>query len=186
MKALSILAPVAGLAFMGSAHCADITLYYSPTCPHCHHAREFIENTLVYEYPQLNVTNVNVMDPAHLDMFRDALKQCEYDNGGVPVLVVGDKCFQGYGDMMQDEIRTAIEADMSDADKNTASQNRASMESNAAGFRSSHAERANAIHEYTSDNSAQKKTKISGLGWMYVLLAALVVGMGIILVKRKK
>ena len=66
MKKLSIVSAVMGLAFVGAASAADITVYYSPTCPHCHHARDFISNNLVYEYPMIKVTEVNVMDQANL------------------------------------------------------------------------------------------------------------------------
>ena len=62
MKKLSFLSAVLGLTFVGAASAADITIYYSPSCPHCHHARDFISNTLVYEYPELKVTAVNVME----------------------------------------------------------------------------------------------------------------------------
>ena len=51
MKKLSALIAMCGLAFVGAASAADITVYYSPTCPHCHHARDFIAQNLVYEYP---------------------------------------------------------------------------------------------------------------------------------------
>ena len=76
-----------------TANAADITIYYSPTCPHCHHAREFVENTLIYEYNDLKVVNVNVMDANNRSEFFDTLKKCGYERGGVPVLVVGEKCF---------------------------------------------------------------------------------------------
>ena len=52
MKKLSLLSAVLGLGFMGTASAADVTIYYSPSCPHCHHARDFAINTLVYEYPE--------------------------------------------------------------------------------------------------------------------------------------
>ena len=46
MKTLSIISAACGIAFMGAASAANITIYYSPTCPHCHHARDFINNNL--------------------------------------------------------------------------------------------------------------------------------------------
>ena len=53
MKKLSILSAIFGLAFVGAASAANITIFHSPHCPHCHHAREFISSTLIYEYPEL-------------------------------------------------------------------------------------------------------------------------------------
>ena len=117
MKKATLFGALAGAMFIGNAMAADITIYYSPRCPLCHHAREFISQNLIYEYPNLNVTTVNVMDAANRDEFMATLKKCEYESGGVPVMVVGEKCFQGYGDSMGDSIRAAIEIDMDDAAK---------------------------------------------------------------------
>ena len=159
MKTLAILSAACGVAFMGAASAANITVYYSPTCPHCHHAREFISSTLIYEYPQLVVTEVNVMDGANMQMFQDTLEKCEYESGGVPVLVIGEKCFQGYADFMQGELREAIEADLSDADKATAAENKKALEENAEDFKSSHSDRTSAISEFVvaSEETAKKK-----------------------------
>ena len=114
MKKLSIVSAIMGLAFIGTASAANITIYHSPSCPHCHHAREFISQTLVYEYPELTVTEVNVTNGDQRPAFEEALKKCEYESGGVPVLVIGEKCFQGYADFMQQELRDAIEVDLTD------------------------------------------------------------------------
>lgn len=159
MKTLSILSAACGIAFMGAASAANITIYYSPTCPHCHHAREFISNTLIYEYPQLMVSEVNVFEDANRPMFEDALKKCEYESGGVPVMVVGDKCFQGYADFMQKDLREAVEVDLSDEDKAAAAKNKEAMEKDAEKFKQEHADRANAISEYkvASKDEAKKK-----------------------------
>ena len=92
MKKLSIMGIIAGAMFGAAANAADITIYYSPTCPHCHHARDFISNTLIYEYPDLRVTTVNVMESAnrpegHLRVFRSRVHIClpvREDNRCVP------------------------------------------------------------------------------------------------------
>ena len=159
MKTLSIVSAVCGIAMAGAASAANITVYYSPTCPHCHHAREFISSALIYEYPKLAVTEVNVMDGANLPAFQEALKKCEYDNGGVPVIVIGEKCFQGYADFMQTELREAIEVDLSDSEKATAAENKKAMEENAEEFKNSHADQKGKISEYTaaSNDAAKKK-----------------------------
>ena len=70
MKKTSVISAMMGLAFIGSASAADITVYYSPTCPHCHHARDFISSALVYEYPTIKVTEVNVMDEKNMPKFK--------------------------------------------------------------------------------------------------------------------
>ena len=157
MKTLSILSALCGVAFAGAASAANITIYYSPTCPHCHHAREFISNNLIYEYPKITVTEVNVMDGANMPAFQDALKKCEYESGGVPVLVIGEKCFQGYADFMQKELRDAIEVDLGDSDKATAAENLKAMEANADEFRNSHEKATVTEYKVASEDAAKKK-----------------------------
>ena len=51
MKKMSFVFALFGFLFIGAASAADVTLYYSPSCPHCHHARDFFVNRVVYEYP---------------------------------------------------------------------------------------------------------------------------------------
>jgi glutaredoxin len=196
MKKSSVLGALAGVMFIGNAVAADITIYYSPTCPHCHHALEFISNNLIYEYENLNVTKVNVMESANRDDFMAALKKCEYESGGVPVLVIGDKCFQGYGDAMQGDVRAAIEVDLDDAAKSAAAENKLAMEKNADEFRNNHSERASAIVDReiakVADEDAQKKTKknaskTSGGNWvLYLILVVLLGGLGFVLTRKTK
>lgn len=196
MKKSFVLGALAGAMFIGNAVATDITIYYSPTCPHCHHALEFISNNLVYEYDSLNVTKVNVMEPANRDEFMAALKKCEYESGGVPVLVIGENCFQGYGDAMQGDVRAAIEVDLDDTAKSAAAENKSAMEKNADEFRSKHSERATAIVEreiaQVADGDTQKKTektvsKKSGGNWaLYLILVVLLGGLGFVLTRKTK
>lgn len=159
MKTLSILSAACGVAFMGAASAANITIYYSPTCPHCHHARDFINNTLVYEYPTLTVSEVNVGVPENASVVDEGFKKCEYESRGVPVIVVGDKCFQGYADFMQKDLREAVEVDLDDAAKATAAENKKAMEKDAEKFKQEHADRANAISEYKAASKDEAKKK---------------------------
>ena len=194
MKKLSIMGIIAGAMFGAAANAADITIYYSPTCPHCHHARDFISNTLIYEYPDLKVTTVNVMESGNRSEFTDALKKCEYESGGVPVLVIGEKCFQGYADSMADDLRAAIEVDMDDAAKSVAAENKKSLAADAGAFKKAHEDRLTAIVEreiVATDDAAQKKNnavtpaKRSDSGWVfYVILVALVLGLGFVLTRK--
>ncbi len=193
MKKLSFLAAIFGFLFIGAANAADITVYYSPTCPHCHHARDFFSSTLIYEYPELKVTEVNVMEEAKLPAFQAALAKCEYESGGVPVIVIGEKCFQGYADMMQQEIRDAVEADMSDEAKAVAAENKKAMEADAEKFKSEHADRTSAISEYivaapAADDVADATPRAHGESSyvFYVILIALVAALGFVLIKKDK
>lgn len=195
MKKLSALFALCGLAFVGAASAADITVYYSPTCPHCHHAREFIANNLAYEYPMVTVTEVNVMDQANRSKFEETLKKCEYESGGVPVLTIGDKCFQGYADFMQGELREAVAVDLSDADKAAAEEAKKAMETDAEKFKSENADKRATISEYVVNTEtvaaesvadSQKKNSGASSVWFWGLLIVLVAGLGLVLVRKDK
>lgn len=193
MKKLSILSAIFGMFFMGAASAADITVYYSPTCPHCHHARDFISSTLIYEYPELKVSEVNVTNQDAFPMFQEALKKCEYESGGVPVLVIGEKCFQGYADVMQQELRDAIEADMTDEAKATAAENKKALEENPEQFKADNSNRLSAVSEYTAaaapapvEQPAAPEVAGSSSIYFYGLLIVLVAALGFVLLRKKK
>ncbi len=190
MKKLSLISAIFGLAFVGAAGAANITVYYSPSCPHCHHARDFFSNTLIYEYPDLTVTEVNVTEPEKRPLFQEALTKCEYQSGGVPVIVVGEKCFQGYADFMQQELRDAVEADMTDEAKATAAENKAALEANPEQFKADHADRVSAVSEYSADapvvEEVQKKSSGESSYAFYAILIALVAALGVVLIRKKK
>ena len=141
MKKSQIASILFGCVAMANANAADIKIFHSPSCPHCRHAREFIENTLIYEYNDLKVTEINVMSSDNRQEFVDALYKCGYKSGGVPVLVVGEKCFQGYADSMQDTLRAAVEVDLTDEQKRSAKDNKAKMAENKDEFVAAHADR---------------------------------------------
>lgn len=122
---------------------AGTTIYYSPTCPHCHNALSFFESE------NIPVEKINVTEAQNQDAFRAALAKCEYESGGVPVIVIGEKCWQGYAEFMNDELRTAVAGD----DTPTA----------------------------TTSTDEQ-----GGSIWFWGILAVLVVGLGALLMRKKK
>lgn len=131
------------------------------------------------------------MDQANLPMFQEALKKCEFESGGVPVMVIGDKCEQGYADFMQDTLREYVAADLSDEQKAVAAENKAAMESDAEKFKSEHADRANAVVEYNvaveqvaEVEEPAKKNEGGSTIWFWGLLIVLVAGLGYVLVRK--
>ncbi|MBR5153573.1 MAG: hypothetical protein IKW57_02155 [Alphaproteobacteria bacterium] len=188
MKKTSLLSAIMGLSFIGSASAADITVFYSPTCPHCHHAREFISSTLIYEYPELKVTEVNVMEPSTQELFQETLTKCGFESGGVPVIVVGDKCEQGYAEFMKDTLREHVEVDMTDEQKAVAAENKKALAEDAVKFKSEHADRTSAISEYTAAaaENVEKKNEQGSVVWFWGLLIVLVAGLGYVLVRKDK
>ena len=108
--------------------------------------------------------------------------KCKYESGGVPVMVIGDKCFQGYADFMQDELRDAVSADLSESQRKDAAENRAAMESNADEFRAKNSDRATAVVERSA--TLEKKTERSPVIYFYGLLVVLVAALGFVLIKK--
>ena len=172
---------LAGLMMFSGANAADITVFYSPSCPHCHHARDFIKNELIYEYNELKVTEIDATLMENRQDFIDALNKCEFTSGGVPVLVVGEKCFQGYGDSSKTPIREAIEADLTDAQKQAAAANRTKLAENHDDFVAQNANRLNAI----VNNGADGKKKLNNNNWYWFIAGAIVLLVLIGAVKRK-
>ena len=142
-----LLFALIGCVGMCNANAADITIFYAPTCPHCHNARGFISSSLIYEYNDLKVSEINILNVDNRQAFVDALFKCGYQNGGVPVMVIGEKCFQGYADSMQGDLRAAVEADLTDAQKSAAKANRTEMSKDKDAFVKAHADRQKAISE---------------------------------------
>ncbi len=151
-----MLSALASALYFTTAGAADLTLYYSPSCPHCHHARDFINNELVYEYPNISVDMLNLGQGDNITAFRAALEKCEYKSGGVPVIVANGKCFQGYADFMKDDLRAAVSANMSDADKTTADANRKAMAADPEKFRADHAASKGKITERIDGDQKKK------------------------------
>lgn len=166
-KRLSMLcAALSALCF--SAHAApELTIYYSPTCPHCHHAMDFIKDSLEKEYPGLIVTQVNASIQSNGDEFRSAVKKCKLDSYGVPLVVIGDKCFQGYGEPTGDEYRAAISAGMTDSQV-------------AAGETQSAAEQA------AAPAADVKKSEANPPVFLYSLLGILLIALGVVALSKKR
>ncbi|MCR5193935.1 MAG: hypothetical protein K6B71_00195 [Alphaproteobacteria bacterium] len=171
-----------GLMVYG-AGAADITIYYSPSCPHCHHALDFISNYLVYEYPDVRVTRVNVMESENRSEFFKTVKKCEFESGGVPVLVIGEKCFQGYADNMRDDFRKAVAVDLDEKTRATAAENRKALDKDADAFRAAHTETHGTISE-RSAAQPQKKSKENSNFIYYALLILGVLGIGFVLTRK--
>ncbi len=185
MKKLALLSLLTLFAPCVS-NAANVTLYYSPSCPHCHHAREFFRDRVAYEYPTVSITAVNVMDPENLPEFRSVLEKCELSSGGVPVIVVGEKCFQGYASFMGDEIRDAVAIDMTDDQRRIANENKSALDSDADAFRSAHAARANAIIERSDVTSEKKNDRGGNPIYFYGLIIVLIAVLGFVLVGHRK
>jgi len=176
----AFLSGLAALGFVGMASAADMTIYYSPTCPHCHHAKDYTNNNFIYEYPTISVTMVDVTVPENRAVFIDVLKTCNFSSGGVPVIKIGEKCFQGFAEPMADELRAAIEVDMGPDAKKSAADVKKAIAENGDKYRDEHPTPVAAVSEFTApatDETAEKKTNASDnklASWTLGILALIV------------
>ena len=186
MKTLGFASVLFGCVAMAAANAADIKIYHSPSCPHCHHAREFIENTLIYEYDNLKVTEINVMNEDNRQEFLDTIKKCKYESGGVPVIVIGEKCFQGYADFMQQDLRAAIEVDLTEEQKQSAKNNMQQMTSDKDSFVNARASRKQSIVYQEGKKKLDKHSDNTTNIMLYGLLGVLIIGLLFVLFKKQK
>ncbi|MCL2331538.1 MAG: hypothetical protein FWC61_03275 [Proteobacteria bacterium] len=133
------------LVCAGAAHAGvDMVIYYSSSCPYCKHARDFVQNTLVYEYPMLNVTEIEVNPPEHRALFAAAAEKCKL-SGGVPMTVVnGTTCINGYGpdEESNKEFRDAVDGFLTPEEKAIVAKTRAEMAADPEKFRTMEMARA--------------------------------------------
>ncbi|MDR2685771.1 MAG: hypothetical protein LBB23_03320 [Rickettsiales bacterium] len=162
----------------------DATLFYMTTCPHCHHAMEFIDETLVIEYPFVQFNKKNVGEPSNRGAFERQIKKCKLDSFGVPLMVIGDKCFQGFGKgTTEKEYRDALNDGLNEIETESVAANSARLAANPVAVRKENAER-------TARAKAEKVVieKQNGYGYLYVILGVLGVLLLVVLAmpKRKK
>ena len=187
----TFFAALMGLCFIGGANAANMTIYYSPTCPHCHHVKDFTNNNFIYEYPTITVTLVDATLPENRTMFMDTLKACDFSSGGVPVIKIGDKCFQGFLETMADEMRTAIEVDLSDMEKKNAQDVKNAIAADGDAYRDEHPTPVASVVEYTAqtaDVDTEKKTSASDnkfASWTLAILAFVILVFSVAMSRRK-
>jgi LPXTG-motif cell wall-anchored protein len=169
MKKLLFCSVLAVLCCVGTARAAqNITIYYSPSCPHCHHAMDFIDKTLSGEYKNLEVIKINVMEQGNRDKFIAAVKKCDFQSGGVPVIIANEKCFQGYAQFMNTEIMAALGSADVGADAQAT-------------------ESKPDVATLPEEQIAPAKKSSGTATMLYVLLGLLVIALGVVLFgKRKK
>ncbi|MCL2538458.1 MAG: LPXTG cell wall anchor domain-containing protein [Alphaproteobacteria bacterium] len=183
-KYLSIIA--LSVFAMGAHAAPNLTLYYSNSCPYCHYAKDFINEHLVIEYPDMIVTQVDVGNPNNGKEFQAALKKCEYERGGIPVVVIDGKCFQGFGQNSPEAFRNAANANLSESDVAAAAARRAALEKNPDAVRREH---ATAVAARAAGQPVAKTTKKNDNTAMYGfagLIAILLVALGFVIFSKRK
>jgi glutaredoxin len=84
----------------------EITIYFNPTCPHCHHALEFFAT----ELPDIVLKKIelNGQPGKNRIKFEAGLEMCHLGSRGIPLIIVGKKCFQGFDEQVGEEIKSLV------------------------------------------------------------------------------
>ncbi len=75
----------------------EMILFYSPTCPHCHHALEFLDKEVAPKYKNLIITKHNASTKVGANYYFHYAKKLNIANAGaVPLAIFGDKYELGF------------------------------------------------------------------------------------------
>jgi glutaredoxin len=84
----------------------QVTIFYSPTCPHCISARQFFRE-LKKQYPQLSLTQYEVsQNTQRLLTFYKTYKVPASSQGLVPAIFIDQKFFIGFSNQTTTEIKS--------------------------------------------------------------------------------
>lgn len=83
-------------------------IFYSPTCPHCHDALEFIDNKLSKKYPEIDFMPVN--GEKQFDMFMRYKHELGFGNFAVPRVAFNGETLLGFNNSMKAKYRDMIES----------------------------------------------------------------------------
>lgn len=168
MKILKLFMGVGFAAVLhNTAFAQSVVVYHSPSCPHCHNARDFINKTLVAEYPDLVIEEINVSERGNSAKFMEAIKKCDLQGGYIPLVVIGNKCFQGYGEGTTVDYRAAL----------------GKVPEKVAANEKSDTQTAGLPDEQITPKSSGTSNTATAL---YILLGLLIIALGAVLFAKKK
>lgn len=89
----------------------ELTIFYSPTCPHCKAENIFLTK-LTNEYPEITVKEYNVFEPANVQLLQtyyNKYKVPAIRQGLTPITFIQDKYFLGFDDSTGYDITKYVE-----------------------------------------------------------------------------
>ena len=75
----------------------EVVIFYSPYCPHCHHALEFLEKEIEPKYKDIKVTKYNTSTKTGVNYYYHYKKKFNFEGEGVPLAIFGDELEYGFG-----------------------------------------------------------------------------------------
>ena len=75
----------------------EIILFYSPTCPHCHKALEFLDK-ITPEYKDITITKYNTSTSSGANYYFHYTRKLNINTTAVPLAIFGGKNYElGFG-----------------------------------------------------------------------------------------
>lgn len=101
--------------FVSAQEKLELIYFWGDGCPHCAKESKFLEQ-IAEKYPDLEITKYEVWyDSKNQELFKKTAKELGITQLGVPLTIVGDKYFVGYGDdettgkQIEDYIQSVLE-----------------------------------------------------------------------------
>jgi hypothetical protein len=102
---------------------AELNLFYSPTCPHCHEEMKFLEYVIGDKYPDFEINQFSLTEEKNLDLMRDYFIEYKVPQdifGGVPITFIGEKYYIGFNDDIARQIENQVVAILGIEEQNDA------------------------------------------------------------------
>jgi cytochrome c biogenesis protein CcdA len=110
IRALLLALTLAVLTLGAAAPSVEVTLYYGEGCPHCAAEIQFLRDELLPAHPEVAVTAYEVWyDQENLARMVEDSQRLGFEAGVVPVTIVGDEVFVGFGEQTGAQLTAAVE-----------------------------------------------------------------------------
>ena len=95
----------------------NVYIFHSDTCPICKNAIEFF-NSITDEYGEyFRLVKYEVSDSANAELMSIVGEYLEADTSGVPLIVIGETPYEGYNEILNEEIIELIEEEYENEEK---------------------------------------------------------------------
>lgn len=114
---LAGLAPTIGFAAddTSSHENGEVTIHFFEQrgCPDCARAKEFLDDYIREEYPDVNIVSYSIMESENQKTFHEMMEERDVDDyrTQVPVIFIGDNYFQLFYEADKELLRRAIEGE---------------------------------------------------------------------------
>lgn len=105
---------VSGFAYTqaGEKETKEIFLFSKENCIYCHHMIAHIDAKTRKDYPELKITILDIGEPENMALLKEYVKKNKVRERaiGTPITFIGKDYMMGWGEDMEDEFNSKIEA----------------------------------------------------------------------------